>query len=231
MEALAHRHRVLAGHGVRHQENLFGFDLGPDGLQLFHQRGVDVEAPGGVQDHRVKARGVGRFHGGPGNGHRVLGRLAGVHCHPDVGPQALELLDGRGPLHVRGHQIRLLPLALEAPGQLGRGGGLAGALQAHQHHGHRRFAAQIQPGRLPAQQRRQLLVDDLDDLLGRGQRPHDLFPHRPLPDALDEGLGDLIIDVGFEKRQAHLAQGLPHLGLGELAPAFELLEDGVQLVG
>ena len=73
----------------------------------------------------------------------------------------------------------------------------------------------------------EFLVDDLDDLLGRGQRPHDLFPHRPLPDALDEGLGDLIVDVGFQQRQAHLAQGLAHLGLGELAPAFELLEDGV----
>jgi hypothetical protein len=30
-----------------------------------------------------------------------------------------------------------------------------------------------------------------------------------------------------EQRQAHLAQGLLHLGLGELAPAFELLKDGV----
>ena len=125
-----------------------GFDLGPDGLELFHQGGVDVQPPGGVQDHRVKALGIGRFHGGPGNGHRVLSRLAGVHCHPDVGPQALELLDGRGPLHVRGHEIRLLPLPLEALRQLGRGGGLAGSLQADQHQGHRRFAAQIQPGRL-----------------------------------------------------------------------------------
>ena len=89
-----------------------GSTCGPDGLQLLHQGGVDVEAPGGVQDHRVKARGVGRFHGGPGNGHRVLARLGGMHRHPDVGPQALELLDGRGPLHVRGHQIRLRPWLL-----------------------------------------------------------------------------------------------------------------------
>ena len=42
-------------------------------------------------------------------------------------------------------------------------------------------------------------------------------------------LGDLVIDVGFQQRQTHLAQGLPHLGLGELAVAFQLLEDGVNL--
>ena len=186
-----------------------------------------MQPPGGVQDHCVKALGIGRFHGRAGDVHRVLGRLGGMHCHPDIGPQALELLDGRGPLHVRGHEIWLLALPLEALGQLARGGGLAGALEAHQHDRHRRFAAQIQPGRLPAQECGELLVDDLDDLLGRGQRPHDLFPHRPLPDALDEGLGDLIVDVGFKQSQAHLAQGLAHLGLIELAPAFQLLEDGL----
>jgi hypothetical protein len=70
-------------------------------------------------------------------------------------------------------------------------------------------------------------VNDLDDLLGRGKRPHDLFAHSPVLDALDKGLGDLIIDVGFQKRQAHLAQGFLHLGLVQLAPAFELLEDDV----
>ena len=70
-------------------------------------------------------------------------------------------------------------------------------------------------------------MDDLDDLLGRGQRPHDLFADGPLPDALDKRLGDLVVDVGLEQRQAHLAQGLAHLGLVELAPAFQLLEDGV----
>ena len=82
-------------------------------------------------------------------------------------------------------------------------------------------------GDSPPEQRGEFLVDDLDDLLGRGQRAHDLFPHGPLPDALDEGLGDLVVDVGFKQRQAHLAEGLPNLSLGELAPAFQLLEYGV----
>ncbi len=82
-------------------------------------------------------------------------------------------------------------------------------------------------GDSPPNERGEFLVDDLDDLLGRGQRPHDLFADRPLPDALDKGLGDLVVDVGFEQGQADLAQGLAHLGLVELAPAFELLEDGV----
>ena len=87
VETLAHLYRVLAGHGVRHQQNLFGLRLLLDGLEFLHQRGVDVQPPGGVQDHRVIARGVGRFHGRTGDGHRILPRLRGMHRHADVRSQ------------------------------------------------------------------------------------------------------------------------------------------------
>jgi len=74
-------------------------------------------------------------------------------------------------------------------------------------------------------------MDDLHHLLGRGEGTHHLFAHGPLPDPLDEGLGDFVVDVGLQQGQAHLPQGLLHLGLGELAVALQLLEDLGQLVG
>ncbi len=74
-------------------------------------------------------------------------------------------------------------------------------------------------------------MDDLHHLLGRGQGPHHLFAHRPLPDAVDEDLGHLVVDVGLQQGQAHLAQGLAHLGLAELAVAFQAFEDLGQFVG
>ena len=46
---------VLAGHRVDDQKDFIGVDRGLDALQLLHQRFVDVEAAGGVDDHQVVA--------------------------------------------------------------------------------------------------------------------------------------------------------------------------------
>ena len=165
------------------------------------------------------------------DGHRALAGLGVIHPHLDIRGQAFELLDGGRALHVGRHQVRLAALGFEAPGNLGGGGGFAGPLQAHQHDGHRRPPRQVQLGGFPAQERGELLVDDLDDLLGRRQGPEHFLTYGPLPDLLDEALGDLVIDVGLQQGKPHLPQGLGHLGLGEVPPAFELLKDLGQLVG
>ena len=67
-----------------------------------------------------------------------------------------------------------MALLLEVHGQLAGQGGLAGALQAgEQDHG-RRVLGELQPTGLAAEQLDELLVDDLDDLLGGVQRARDL---------------------------------------------------------
>ena len=45
-----------------------------------------------------------------------------------------------------------------------------------------------------------------------------------LGDAVDEVVGDVEVDVGFEKRGADLREPLPDVGLGDAAPAAQLLE-------
>ena len=80
-----------------------------------------------------------------------------------------------------------------------------------------------------AQRRQQLLVDDLDDLLRRRQALHHLGADGALADARDELLDDLEVDVGFEQRQAHLAQRGIDVLLGQAAARGQLIEDRVQL--
>ena len=75
--------------------------------------------------------------------------------------------------------------------------------------------ASSQSGRL-AERGDQLLVNDLDDLLRRGEAFHHLNAHRPLADPLDEILDYFKVDVGFQERQPGLAQGDIYVRLAEL---------------
>ena len=122
--------------------------------------------------------------------------------------ERLELVDGRGPVHVGGGENRVLALFLEQPRELGGGGGLARALQADQHDDGGRMRRHRQAMRRAAQQGHQLVVDDLHHLLPRRQRLEDVLADGLFADALDEGLDDLEVDVGFEEGDPHFAEGL-----------------------
>ena len=101
----------------------------------------------------------------------------------DAGPLAvdLELVDRVGPLQVGGDQQRALALLLEPQRQLGRERRLAGALEPGEHDHRRRGLGEPQPAGLAAEDGDELLVDDLDDLLGGVQRLADLGTRGPAP--------------------------------------------------
>ena len=67
-----------------------------------------------------------------------------------------------------------MTLILEPLCQLASQGGLTGSLQTRQHDHRRRVLGELDPAGLPTQDRDELVVDDLDDLLGRVQRAADL---------------------------------------------------------
>ena len=77
------------------------------------------------------------------------------------------------------------------------------------------------PG-LAAEDADELLVDDLDDLLGRVQRTGDLGALGALLDAGDEVAHDGQRDVGLEQREPDLAGGGVDVGVGEPTLATEV---------
>ena len=91
--------------------------------------------------------------------------------HRHAGPLAddLQLGDRVGPLQVGGDEQRGVPLVLEPAGQLAGQRGLARPLQAGQHDHGRRVLGERDPAGLAAEDADELVVDDLDDLLGRVQ--------------------------------------------------------------
>ena len=88
-----------------------------------------------------------------------------------------------------------------------------------------------QPAGLAAEDRDELLVDDLDDLLGRVQRAADLLAAGPLLDRVDELLDHGQRDVGLEQRDPDLARGRVDVGLGEPSLAAQVLEGVGEAVG
>ncbi len=200
---------------------------------LLHHLGVDTEPAGGVDDDDVAGGAAGVLDRVAGHLHRVADAVAGLRgVHLDAGPatEHLELPDGVGALEVGGDQQRLVALALEPAGQLAGERRLTGTLEAGQHDHGRRVLGELEPPPLAAEDVDQLLVDDLDDLLGRVERLGDLGAARPLLDVRDEALDHRQGDVGLQQRQPDLARGGVDVGVGEPALAAELGEDPGQAV-
>jgi hypothetical protein len=58
----------------------------------------------------------------------------------------------------------------------------------------------------------QLVIDDLDDLMAGIDAANDLLTDGLLGDTLNEGLGNVVIDVGLQKRTAYLFQTFADIG-------------------
>ena len=193
---------------------------------------VDVQAPGGVDDEDVLAVALGLVERPRGDVDRVAVGALLVDRRAGLAGDLDELLDGGGPVDVAGGDgDRGLALLAQPAGELGGGGRLAGALQAgHQDHG-RRARREGQPRRLPAHQRRQLLVDDLDDLLAGVELALDLHALGALPHAGRELLDDLEVDVGLEQREADLAHRGLDVVVGQRAALADAGERALELLG
>ena len=223
-------HRVLADHRVDDEQDVLGLDRLLDLLELVHERVVDGEAAGGVDDHHVTAHVAGLGDSQLGELHR-LHALDAEHRHTELAAEHHELVDRRRTVDVRGHEHGLLALGEQALGQLARGGRLAGALQAD-HHDDGGIVVELQAGVDRAHELAEFVVAGLDEVvLGRDGHAvraleRDDVAERAHLDLGQEVLGDAELHVGLDEAGAHFAQGLADVVFGELALALQL-EAGV----
>ena len=166
--------RVLADHRVDDEQDLVGVDRVADVGGLLHQLGVDAEPAGGVDDHDVVHLLLGVLDRAAGHrrpGRRRRCRAPGANTGtPARSPTTCSWVTALGRCRSAATSTGWWPCALEPVGQLAGQRRLAGALQAGQHDHRRRGLGEPQPAGLAAEDRDELLVDDLDDLLGRVQR-------------------------------------------------------------
>ena len=158
---------LLAGHRVEHEQDVRRLRLAPDRGELLHQRLVDVEAAGGVEDHDVAAVGLRALdpvaHGlAPGRCARR--RRRGRRPARRAG-SSWSIAAGRWRSAATSAGFR--PSFCEQQRELAGGGRLARALQAGEEDRRRRPRRERELRGARAHQLGQLLVDDLHDLLAR----------------------------------------------------------------
>ena len=112
---------------------------------FLHQRLVDVEPAGGVEDDDVVAFAPAGIERALGDRDRRLPRDDRQRRHADLLRQHRELLLRRRAVHVERRQQDLAPLAVfQQPRELRRGRGFARALQADHHHDDRRHGVEVE---------------------------------------------------------------------------------------
>jgi hypothetical protein len=123
-----------------------------------------------------------------------------------------------------------MPALLEPGGQLARGGGLAGALQAGHENDSGRLGSKFEAGRIFAEHSNELVVHDLDHLFG-GRESGEHFSADGLDaNLLNEVADDVEIDVGFKQGDANFAQSFSDVFFSECALAAEGLKGALEFV-
>ena len=224
VEFLRRLHGVLSRHRVADEERLVRLRPVADLAQLVHERLVDVQPAGGVEDDDVAMR-LPRLRDA------ALADLwrPSLALHVDGDAERVsdrrELLDGGGALDVRGDEKRRASFLREVLRELPARRRLAAALKPrHEDHGRRRRSSRDLPRVRAAEKRDQLVVDDLHDELVGLQALQHLLADGLLRDALDELLRDLEVNVGLEEGLPHLAEPFLDVRLGEAALSPEVPE-------
>ena len=178
VEGLGAPYRILSGHRVDHEIDLVGAHGAIDLRELLHERLVDREAAGRVEDDDGDALLLGAGHAGTADGDRIGDPVRHMHRHADLPAEHRQLLDGRRSLQVGSHEHHASSLLLDPLRQLAAGGRLARALQAAKHQDGGLARLQVERVVHRPHEVDQFLVHDADELLGRIERLEHLRPDR-----------------------------------------------------
>ena len=134
-------------------------------------------------------------------------------------------------VHVPGHHQRLLPVFPQVVGQLAQSGGLAGALEPHQHDYRRRIGRLVQLALGAPQELDELLMDDFHNILAWSEIGVNLLPHGPLLDLGGKFFDDLEVHIRIQQGQPDFPEGLFQILFGNRLLSPELLDGCRQFVG
>ena len=120
----------LAGGGVQHEQNFLRLHEVAQAHQFLHQRRVNLQTPGGVENQNVATVGSGKIQGFAGDFQNVRFAAFQKNRNFNLFAERFKLVHGRRAVNVRRHEQRLASLLLQQPRELAARSRLAGAVQA-----------------------------------------------------------------------------------------------------
>ena len=112
--------RFLAGGGVEHEQNFLRLDEIAQADQFLHQRFVDLQTAGGVEDQRVAIVGLGEVQRLAGDLQNIRFALLHEDRNFDLFAERLQLVHGRRTINVRRDEQRRAALLEQQLGELAR---------------------------------------------------------------------------------------------------------------
>ena len=231
VERVRNIHRVLAGRGIHEEQSLGRMDFMIDAAKLFHETFVDLETARGVENEDVIPFREGFLL-------RFFSDVDGVLVFPERKERSgsfpddgFELLDRARTIDVKGGDEDLFAFFVrELIGKFPRGRGLAGALKAEQQDGSQPTFLKDKATLLFAKKGLDLVVNDLDDHLGRVDLVVHVLPDGFLLYVVHESLDDLEIDVRFQQGDANFLQHVIHVLFVQRRVSAHLLEDARKFI-
>ncbi len=201
-------------------------------LDFAHQRFINRQAAGGVHQQHVEEMFAGVVQRRQRDVDRLLVRRTGKPFGARLRRHRFQLFNGGRAIDVAGHrQDFLLAFFDQVFGQLGGGGGFAGALQTgHQDHG-RRLGHQIDVADALAHRGGKFFADNADQRLTGRQRAQHFLAQCLFLDAGDEVAHHGQRDVGLQQGHAHFAQHVGHVGFRDAGLASHFLDEAGEFVG
>ncbi len=188
-----------------------------------------MQAAGGVHQNHVVRGKLCFANRAAHDFERLVGARAGPARHVDRLGHLRKLFARRGTVDVGRNHDGPVAVRGEPLRQLAGGGRLARALQADDHPHRRRARGEKRLGVL-AEQQRQLIAHNLDDLLvGRKLQQH-FGAERLLANVRQQFVDHADVDVAFEQRFADSRERFVHVLLREFSLAAQVLENSLQLV-
>ena len=174
-----------------------------------------MKTPCRVDYHRVKSLHLRLGHCLPGNVGRGCALLGRKVWTVDLAGQGLKLFYGCRAVYVCRHKEGFSALFAKPSCKFRRSCGLTRALEPYKYDDCRLTSSQIKSFSLCAKKPYELLVDNLYNLLARGEAFHYLVPQGPLLHPLYKVLYYLVVDIGLKKGKTHLPEPLVDVFLGK----------------
>jgi len=229
IEGLGDGDRLLTGGGIGDEKGLAWGEKLVESLELVEEIGVELLSACGVENDDSAILFLGPFDGALGGLDEIgFARLGSEDGDIDLLGELGELVDGGGAIEIERDEKWAASFFLQPEGELGGGGGFTGTVEAAKEDVSGRV--EIDGTLVSAKELGEFVLEDFDDLLAGFDGLQDLGALGFFFDAGDEVLDDAEFDIGLEKGETDIAEGVGNVLFGDFSDTPEVPEGFVEAV-